>query len=434
MRSDHPSTFTILTKATAVYLRSKASTTERWHSLDNLRAVLVLLCLSFHAAMSFTTFAHRAGWFIQDTHTNPIFDHFVICGLTFLMPLFFFMGGLCGRMLHHRIDSVAFVKNRIKRILVPFLIGVLVLVPLVHAVGVFGRITGMSVGARPNLGRAVAHDFLSGAFLNRYGAAHLWFLYYLMLFYGLAIMGVHSARRCLNARISKRIDGMLRRIVQSAWKPLALAVLTTPTLYLMRFWGYDTPSSLVPEARFLVAYGPFFFFGWLLERQPDLFSYLKCQTWVYLLPALSIVFPIHLLLLRSYAQMNHPHYRVYKLAALFTHDLTTWLMVLGTTGLFIKYMDRRTVKLRYIAEASYWLYLVHLPLVGFLQVMSAQASAPSPVKFLSILIIALPPMLVSYHYGVRYTFIGELLNGKRHRESCRDSMGQANGLVYRWIK
>jgi hypothetical protein len=50
-----------------------------------------------------------------------------------------------------------------------------------------------------------------------------------------------------------------------------------------------------------------------------------------------------------------------------------------------------------------------------LQVWVSQWAFPALAKYFIILAIALPIMLVSYHFLVRYTFIGALLNGKRKK-------------------
>jgi peptidoglycan/LPS O-acetylase OafA/YrhL len=68
-----------------------------------------------------------------------------------------------------------------------------------------------------------------------------------------------------------------------------------------------------------------------------------------------------------------------------------------------------------VADASYWLYLVHLPIVMALQVAVSQLDWPWPVKFGAIMLVALPVMFASYQYLVRYSFIGAVLNARRIR-------------------
>jgi hypothetical protein len=43
----------------------------------------------------------------------------------------------------------------------------------------------------------------------------------------------------------------------------------------------------------------------------------------------------------------------------------------------------------------------------------SQRDWPGLIKFVIILVVAIPPMLASYHLLVRFTFIGVVLNGRR---------------------
>jgi len=69
---------------------------------------------------------------------------------------------------------------------------------------------------------------------------------------------------------------------------------------------------------------------------------------------------------------------------------------------------------RYLADSSYWLYLAHLPLVFFLAGAFAKVPWHWAIKFPLILAITMTVLLVSYHYLVRPTWLGEILNGRRY--------------------
>jgi len=44
-----------------------------------------------------------------------------------------------------------------------------------------------------------------------------------------------------------------------------------------------------------------------------------------------------------------------------------WGMSLGLIGLFHRYFSRPSIRIRWLADASYWMYLAHLPLVILFQ-------------------------------------------------------------------
>jgi peptidoglycan/LPS O-acetylase OafA/YrhL len=72
--------------------------------------------------------------------------------------------------------------------------------------------------------------------------------------------------------------------------------------------------------------------------------------------------------------------------------------------------------MRYLADASYWCYLIHLPLVVWLQVLVAKWPVNGWLKFAGINLVAMILLLLTYEWFVRYTFIGTVLNGRRERE------------------
>jgi ABC-type multidrug transport system ATPase subunit len=74
---------------------------------------------------------------------------------------------------------------------------------------------------------------------------------------------------------------------------------------------------------------------------------------------------------------------------------------------------------RYVADASYWIYLVHLPLVAALQVWVGDWPLHWSVKYPLIVLTALALLLLSYHWLVRDTPVGQLLNGRRHPRHLR---------------
>lgn len=84
-------------------------------------------------------------------------------------------------------------------------------------------------------------------------------------------------------------------------------------------------------------------------------------------------------------------------------------------GLAMRYLSKPNPRIRYVSDASYWIYIIHLPVVMALQTAVAQVGLPWFVKYPLILLVAYPLTLVSYRYLVRYTFIGRLLNGRRRK-------------------
>jgi peptidoglycan/LPS O-acetylase OafA/YrhL len=95
-----------------------------------------------------------------------------------------------------------------------------------------------------------------------------------------------------------------------------------------------------------------------------------------------------------------------------------WAMSLGLVGVFARFCSRPSPLMSWLADASYWMYLVHVPLVMAAQLLVRPWALPADLKFLIVMALVTPVLLVSYRYGVRYTPIGRLLNGPRGRTSA----------------
>ena len=109
------------------------------------------------------------------------------------------------------------------------------------------------------------------------------------------------------------------------------------------------------------------------------------------------------------------NYEVIVLAGAVCYALAIWTTTFAVIGLALRFLSDFSPLRRYLADASYWLYLIHLPILMALQVAVSQLDWPGLVKFAVIMLASLPVMFASYQYLVRYSFIGAVLNGRRIR-------------------
>ena len=61
-----------------------------------------------------------------------------------------------------------------------------------------------------------------------------------------------------------------------------------------------------------------------------------------------------------------------------------WTMSFGLIGLFRRFMSDERFWVRYLSDASYWMYLAHLPLVFVAQGLIAGWDIPAIPKFLAL--------------------------------------------------
>jgi len=252
--------------------------------------------------------------------------------------------------------------------------------------------------------------------------AHLWFLYYLVwLIAGFA--AVAWVARKLNW---KPVPDWF---VASPLRLLWLVPLTfVPQFFMVTDFGPDTAASVIPWPPMLAYYAVFFGFGVLCHGQ-EAFEKKIGHRWPL---SLLLAIPALLLALHWYelrgslfvaSESNELSHLLHNnlLCSLFA-VIYAWLMVFGLIGLFRRFFPGGNQRIRYVADSSYWLYVMHLPPIMLLQIWMADWPWPSALKFLVICAVSTAVLLVIYEYAVRYTWVGTMLNGKKTRFNT-DSLG-----------
>ena len=108
-----------------------------------------------------------------------------------------------------------------------------------------------------------------------------------------------------------------------------------------------------------------------------------------------------------------------------------WLMCFGTMGLFRLFASEERYWVRYVSDSSYWLYLWHLPLVAASQLLVSGWPINVHLKFFLILGAAVAILLGVYQLGVRYTWVGAMLNGPRSRSGAGGRAAATSGPTAR---
>ncbi len=396
----------------------------RFHSLDAVRAFALLLGVVFHAAESFQP-GVETYWAIADSSPSVALDLFRYACHSFRLELFFLIAGFFAHLLYHRRGPRAFVRNRVSRILVPLAFGWAILYPLLVYLWLLGaKASGRldQFGVPPDMMQTplpllVLGFFATGQFVNKFDLTHLWFLHQLLILYAMFVPLRAAWYRWLDpeARRRAKLDRWLAALCASRAKVLILALITTPMLLTMNSWGVDTPKeSLLPHLPTTLLFGFQFGLGWLLHRQPRLLDEFARDRLLPMIVGLLMVWPTtfgvdwlrgHGITPASAPWVRWVHTVLYA--------LMMWGFVLGFLGAFIRFRRTPSAAWRYIADASYWIYLIHLPLVVWLQILVARWPQPWTVKYPLIVLIAMPVLFLSYHFLVRSTFIGAQLNGRR---------------------
>ena len=112
----------------------------------------------------------------------------------------------------------------------------------------------------------------------------------------------------------------------------------------------------------------------------------------------------------AYFEENNLVKRTY----IFIWNMGVPLMVMFWLSIFIKFFNKPSKNLRYVSDASYWIYIIHQPLAFFVPAFFHQIKISVYLKFIISSILVTIICLLSYHFFVRRTFIGQFLNGRKY--------------------
>src|SRR5436190_8266694 len=146
--------------------------------LDWLRVVAVALLIPFHAARVFDVFDP---FYVKNAQTSGVLSWSIVAFLNIWhMPLLFVLAGAATWFALERRSSGRYAGERCRRLLIPLLFGLLVIVPPQAYVARLARGRGVSVGSFLADYWGV-HGNLSG-YTGNWTPAHLWFIAFLLVF------------------------------------------------------------------------------------------------------------------------------------------------------------------------------------------------------------------------------------------------------------
>jgi peptidoglycan/LPS O-acetylase OafA/YrhL len=385
----------------------------RFHGLDTLRGLASVLVVLLHAGIPYIMRTPTSiPWPACEARYSPVVDGAFWSIECFVMPLFFVLSGFFSASLLLLSGPRAFINHRTRRILLPQIAAAVLILPLCMYIWALGWVAdGLFVP------RSYFQPIPNELEAELSGLGHLWFLQYLYV-YCVVLCGASFLRsryraadtfaRAWSARFGWRLD----RQMLSAWKPLLPAIPCAVILYwdLRIVLGYY--QTFVPVVSKLLYYAVYFFTGVFIYRHHRTLPLQARYGKSYLAAAALAFVPLLPLVHRQLTAelTGTPRVVLAGLLALFA-----WLMIFGLFGTFLLMKRGCNAATRYLADASYWVYLVHFPFVGLAQIAVARLPILTPVKFLLAAMITVALSLMTYHVCARYTWVGEFLNGHRRQ-------------------
>lgn len=388
--------------------------TERLHGLDGLRGAALLLGVVLHAALSF--FPAQI-WIVADDQKSVWASGLFFVIHLFRMGSFFLIAGLFAHMMLKRRGVTGFIKDRMVRIAGPLAaFWGPVLAGIVAVLIWNASLMGLTAADAPPPPK---YDW------TNIPLTHLWFLWVLLWFYAALMIGrAVVARLDRKGAVGRGLDRLAGGLI-APWGPLVLGAPLALALWFepnwIAFFGIPTPDAgLVPETSALVGFGLAFGVGALLDRRRDLLK--RMEVWAPVWLGLALGAGTTALMLSGgptpvLTPMTDPASKAMTAAAF---GVASYASMFAVVGLALRFWSGHSAVRRYLADASYWIYILHLPLVMAAQVVVKDWPLVWPVKLAIVVVGVMAVCLASYELTVRHGFMGRWLNGRRvpWRKAC----------------
>ena len=354
-------------------------------ALDNLRGVVILIVLGFHSALAYVSWnAARTADFdsppyswrafpIVDSHRFLGFDLFCAWQDVYLMSLMFFLSGLFVWPSLTRRTDLSFVRDRVLRLGVPYVLGIVTIIPL--AVYPAFRVTATDTSIT-----AYWHAMLALPFWPN---GPLWFLWQLLVLNVIAAL-VHwaapNALRTLGecATVAGSRVGLCftALVVASASAYVPLAVAFTP-------WTWSDSGPFAFQLCRPLHYAVYFFAGvgvgaGGINRGLLAVDGLLARRWPLWLTAalasLMLWMALTALTMNGGASMNTT------IAADFSYVLACAASCFLVIALSLRFAAKRSRIFGALAANAYGLYLLHYACVVWLQYALLVMSLPAVIK------------------------------------------------------
>jgi peptidoglycan/LPS O-acetylase OafA/YrhL len=373
----------------------------RRHDFDWLRIGALGLLILTHTAYVYRTI----GWRVSSEHAGLWGDLLIEAMAPWRISIVFFIGGAATRFMLEKHDFIAFVQNRLMRLIVPFIMALIVIVPTMLYI------------TEPHLRGANYLDFLVHAGIRNHevfgvwvpGFAHVWFLPYVFLYALVAGLAWRHARAAFEL-INRRIQNL------PVWALLGgLAVMfVIADAALKPVFGRS--NMLVDDPASHVRNLPVFVLGLMVARPSVFWTRLRRATPQLVAATLLLLILVFGLATMQFIAPETPGIARWTGLADGAYGATAMFLILALAS---RLLGKPGPGLDYFGDAIMPIYLMHQPVIVFVAQALRGSGAPLWMEFSLIGGLAAGFPLFIYHFLVRPTPVLRLLFGLKANPRAR---------------
>jgi len=373
----------------------------RRHDLDWLRLIAILILLFFHTGMWFNTW----GWHVKNNETSPTFNYWMVWLHFWRMPLLLFISGAGTYMALSKRTPSQFVGERFKKLFIPLVFGMFVIVPPQIYYEYIKEYNGY-------------WDFYKTVFdfkpypKGSFSWHHLWFILYLLIYSLIALPFLKFLRSDKSKRFKER---MFKVLSNSAGLLLVPSVFILITQIILRPMFDEETHDLVHDWAFFTYYFCFFIFGMLCYSYQSLWEAIGKNRKFLLIAAVSILIPFYGAFLNFHKWYELPCSEqtvetTFDVSAIFL----SWFTVITVIAYAQHYLNKSHPWLKYFNEGLYPFYILHQTVIIAIGYYVCQWDWSIAAKFWTISLLTLISCVLLY-FVIRTNNVTRLLFGLKKK-------------------
>ncbi|MEO2051930.1 MAG: acyltransferase family protein [Allomuricauda sp.] len=333
--------------------------TDRRHDIDWLRVITIALLLIYHIAIIFQPWAMFVGFVRSERPLETLWVPMTMLNV-WRIPILFFVSGMGLYFAMRKRNWKQLIGERTRRILVPFLFGIVAIAPL-H-IYLFQAFYKLPLGYYPHMG-------------------HLWFLGNIFAYVLLFLPVFYLLKNSEGRKFKKLLD----KVFSNPMGPLLISLVFMLEAFLVKPQIYSLYAETW-HGFFLGALA--FFFGYLFVYSgPHFWKTVKKWKWGYLVLALGLY-------ILRYAAFNleAPGY-------LMALESNCWIF--GVFGLGYTYLNKPSKVLGYLSQAAYPVYIIHMFVMYLGAYLILRIPMNPMLQFLGVTVFTFAVCYLLYEFLIR---------------------------------
>lgn len=342
---------------------------KRRYDLDWLRIIAFALLMLFHTGMMFNTW----NWHIKNLETSSLLDWIMRFLHQWRMPLLFFISGAAVGFALDRYTTWQFFLERHKRLLLPLVFGILVIIPpQVYYERLYQNQPYESFWSfYPTI-------FHTGSYpQGNLSWHHLWYIPYIWV-YSMMLLPVIVWIK--SSRSGRAALELFHRWLEKPWLLFLIFIPSLVSELLLRpYWPHDAHNLLADWANFSHKL-TFFVVGYILSSGTRPWEVMERHRRKFLMAGLLATTALYAVWFSSWQSTV--------ILNVFRHALQNfhiWMWILLALGYGRRYLNFNHPFLRYTNEAVYPFYILHQTVIVILGYYIAWMDWGITAKFLLVM-------------------------------------------------